>query len=111
MEIDGGLDPRGKAPRRFAVEGHTQAEEDILQPHDPEAHRPPPHVGRARTTDGVVVQVDHPIELPHRKLDGVSQSLEVESIWPEMPRKIDGTEVADRRLAIVGDFQDLGAEV
>jgi hypothetical protein len=43
-EVDLLLDAGGQGPGLGAVEGQAQGEEDVLQPHQPQTHRPPAQV-------------------------------------------------------------------
>ena len=98
------------------VEGQAHLEEHVLQAHDAQAHGAPAQVGALGGGDGVVVQVDDPVELPHRGARRLTQLLPVERhparvIRERVAREVDGAQVADGRLLVVRHLEDLGAQV
>ena len=116
VQIDPLGDARGQAQCAFAVERQAQLEEHVLQTHHPQPDRAPAQIGGARGFDRIEVEVDHPVQLPHRDAHGLAEFVEI-----EIPRavvverhvlgEIDRTQIADRGFFRGGHFDDLGAQV
>src|SRR5882724_3457744 len=94
----------------FAVEGQAQLKENIMQSHEPEAYRTPSHVRSSGRVDRIEIEVDDPVELAYRQLDGLRELLEVESPIGDVACEIDRPQVAHRAFGVRGDFENLGAE-
>lgn len=104
-------DPGGQRLRLGGVERHPHPEEDVLQPHHAQTHRAPAAVGPGRLPGRVEVDVDHPVQERHGGADRRVQALPVHAVLAGERREVDRAEVADRRLPVVGDLQDLRAQV
>ena len=109
------VDLLGDAGRQGAclggVERQPQLEEHVLEAHEAHAHRPPQRVGVLGLGGRVVVDVDHPVEERHGDADHLGEALEVEGAVDDQRPEVDRTQVADRCLVLVGDLDDLGAQV
>src|SRR6185437_5115890 len=102
---------RGQRQRFGRIERQAQLEEHVLQAHHAQAHRAPLAVGGGGGGYRVEVEVDHPVELAHGGAHGGGELVVVDGTVHHVARQVDRAEVAHRRLAGVGDFQDLGAQV
>ncbi len=116
MEVDLLGDAPRDRPRLGRIEREAELEEDVLEAHETEAHRPPARVGDLGAADRVVVEIDDAIELPHRDAHGARELVPVDperarGVGGHVAREVDRPEVADRGLGLGGDLEDLGAEV
>ncbi len=85
--------------------------ERILEAHHAQPHRAVPHVGVARLPDRVVIDVDHVVEHAHGRGHGLLELALVDLSVLEVAGQVDGAQVADGDLAVVGIQRDLGAQV
>ena len=111
MEVNVFGNAARQRPRSLAVERQPQLEEDILKSHDSEADRAPSQVRCPRRSDGIEIEVDDTVQLPHRLFDGMFEFLEVELAIIDVPREIDGTQVAYGTLGVGSDLDDFSAEI
>src|ERR1019366_1798554 len=111
MEVDFFCNAARQCPRCLAVERQPQFEKDVLKSHDSEADRAPSQIRCPRRRDGIEIEVDDTIQLPHRQFDGLLKLLEVELAIVDVPCEIDGTQVAHRTLGVRSNLDDFSAEI
>ena len=112
-----GRSPPGSGRQRQGlsrVEGQPQREEHVLQAHHARGRRDATSGWRPRPRARVEVEVDDPVEQADGGPHGLAQLLAVDvGLAPsrQVLRQVDRPEVADRRLLVAGDLEDLGAQV